>query len=101
MSVLSHDLRDPFNVVLNISKLLLDSNRTMEPKKINQLVQAIYSTGKSTYDHLDNLLGWLRISGTEIPADLQDVELASLIETVTNTLQPVATSKDVKLALSA
>jgi GAF domain-containing protein len=38
MSVLSHDLRDPFNVVLNISKLLLDSNRTMEPKKINQLV---------------------------------------------------------------
>jgi signal transduction histidine kinase len=100
MSVLSHDLRDPFNVVLNISQILLDNKRAMEPAKTRQLIEAIYSTGKSTYDHLDNLLSWLRISGTEIPTDLQAVELAGLIETITDMLQPVATSKNVKLELS-
>jgi len=100
MSVLSHDLRDPFSMILNISQLLLDNNRTMDAAKTRQLTEAIYTTGKSTYDHLDNLLSWLRISSTEIPIDPQTVDLASLIETVTGMLQPVATSKNVKLALS-
>ncbi len=70
------------------------------PEKINHMAQAIYSTGKSTYDHLDNLLSWLRISGTEIPADLRDVELASLIDPIADMLQPVVNSKSLKLELT-
>ena len=100
MSVLSHDLRNPFNIILNFSKLMLDNNQTMAPEKINHMVQTIYNTGKSTYDQLDNLLSWLLISGTEIPTDLRDVELVSLVETITDMLQPVAMSKNVKLELT-
>ena len=45
-------------------------------------------------------MGWLRLSGTEIPANLKDVELAILLGTVTDMLQPVAMGKNVKWDLS-
>ncbi len=60
LSILGHDLKNPFNSVLGFSNLIIDQWESLDDKERFQITNEIYSSVQSIYELLDNLLIWSR-----------------------------------------
>jgi len=58
-SIIAHDLRNPFNVILNYLNLL-KMNDDLDHDQRKEYIEQIDKSAKSTYKLLDNLLLWAR-----------------------------------------
>lgn len=58
LSILGHDLKNPFNSVLGFSNLIIDQWESLEEKERFHIINEIYSSVQSIYELLDNLLIW-------------------------------------------
>ncbi len=84
LSIIAHDLRNPFSVLITFSKLIMDSIDEFSKVDILTYMKSFYQTSKQGYALLDNLLKWSKsqTGKTEIkPEKLNMYELAE--ETVT------------------
>jgi PAS domain S-box-containing protein len=61
-SIISHDLRSPFNSIIGFSEMLYYEPNAFSKAEIKEMVESIYKTSQETYDLLNNLLEW---SGTQ------------------------------------
>ena len=100
-SIISHDLRGPFNTVLGNAQLLANKVDTWPKEEIRDVTEDIYKGAKSAYNLLDNLLTWSRMQRedgmkvTPEPIALREL----LLETIT-ILKPTATQKEIELNLT-
>lgn len=60
LSIIGHDLKNPFNSVLGLSNLIIDQWSTMDDEERFQITNAINSSSQNIYELLDNLLIWSR-----------------------------------------
>ena len=65
-SIISHDLKNPFNVILGMSELLIQNIEKYPKEKIKEFVEHIYNTSKKTYELLENLLEWSKLQRGKI-----------------------------------
>ncbi|MBA7575371.1 Adaptive-response sensory-kinase SasA [subsurface metagenome] len=61
-SIISHDLRSPFNSIIGFSEILFNETEAFSKTEIKEMAESIYKTGRETYNLLNNLLEW---SGTQ------------------------------------
>jgi len=61
ISIIAHDLRNPFNVLLGLTQLLEDDLPNLTPDDIHKMVTALRGTTLSVYNLLENLLEWALI----------------------------------------
>lgn len=61
MSVISHDLRSPFNAILGITGILSRDATKMEPQDVQKMVDALQRSSINVYRLLQNLLEWAQI----------------------------------------
>lgn len=59
-SIIAHDLRNPFNNILNFSDLLYNNYYKYDDAKRKQFLEFIYLSSKRLYQLLENLLQWSR-----------------------------------------
>jgi len=59
-SIISHDLKNPFNSILGLSDLLVRKGHRIEAEKVKKFHQSIYTTARHAYELLSNLLQWSR-----------------------------------------
>lgn len=57
-SILAHDLRNPFNVIIGFSDLLLKDYCNLDKAEIFYLISQIHTSSTKTNELLDNLLNW-------------------------------------------
>jgi len=60
-SIISHDLRSPFNSIIGFSKLLVQNSAKYDTEHVKKIAGNINITANETYLMLDNLLKWSRI----------------------------------------
>lgn len=60
LSIIAHDLKNPFNSIMGFSDLLLNNLDDYDQEKIRRFVSIIYQSAKHTLELLDNLLIWTR-----------------------------------------
>lgn len=96
-SIVSHDLRSPFNVVLGSTKLMLNEFGNLTGDDLQMLIQGVYNSAQITYNLLENLLDWARMQMDGIEYQPGQVDLRKLIENTTRLLGEVATRKNVHL----
>lgn len=90
-SVIAHDLKTPFNGLISVTGLLLESISDMKRENIREFLEIINENSKQTLNLLENLLEWAR-SQSEIlqiyPAScpLQDISILCIqgIETTSS-----------------
>ncbi len=58
ISIIAHDLRNPFNVLLGLTHLLDEDLPNLTPDDIHKMVTALRGTTLSVYNLLENLLEW-------------------------------------------
>ncbi|OQY59647.1 MAG: hypothetical protein B6245_05585 [Desulfobacteraceae bacterium 4572_88] len=60
-SIIAHDLKNPFNSLLVLSKLLLNNFDGFDDEKKKEFIQVIYDTSDHGRNLLENLLDWSRM----------------------------------------
>jgi len=86
-SVISHDLRSPFNVLLGFSKILADPEERMEAGERDKITVLLHQTAENTYRLLENLLDWSRAQQGLLTVDIQVVDVGLVVVDVIKLLQ--------------
>jgi len=97
LSIIAHDLRNPFSVLITFSKLLLDTYDDFSKKDTIKYLKTFYQTSKSGFNLLDNLLKWSKSQSGIINFEPKEIDLHILSEETITLLSSQARSKNISL----
>ncbi len=96
-SVISHDLRSPFNSLLGFLQILLDDYDSFDDKEKKEMLVMVYQQGNNTYSLLENLLQWSLAQRGLIRYDPGTHDLFELAENEINFLESRAIKKNITI----
>lgn len=65
-SILAHDLRSPFSGFLGLTKVLVDSFKSLGTNELYEILNALKISASSLYELLDSLLDWLMVESGRV-----------------------------------
>jgi two-component system sensor histidine kinase/response regulator len=80
LSIIAHDLKTPFNALLNLSSLLANNDTQLSAEKRKKLSQLILQTSDSGYHLLENLLDLSRSQTGRIQVTPATLDLKEIVE---------------------
>ncbi|MBI1880782.1 MAG: hybrid sensor histidine kinase/response regulator [Chloroflexi bacterium] len=100
-SIISHDLRSPFNVLLGNAQLLVERIDKLSQHDIQDMTQGIYNGSKAVYNLLENLLMWAQLQREGgIKYSPEPIELRALADETLAVLVQTAAHKEIELSNS-
>lgn len=98
-SIVSHDLKSPFNAFLGITDLMLmNFEDDFENKEYFQLrLQLLNDLAHNLYDLTENLLNWAKLNSNAIEPKYREIPIDSLIQKQVNVLRPIWQKKRITL----
>lgn len=98
-SIVSHDLRTPFNGLMGnaqLMQMILDEGETHNGE-LKELADTIYYSAKSAHQLLENLLTWSMLQRGVLQPKLEAFDVKQLVEASIELLTPSAQQKEIKL----
>ncbi len=99
LSVIAHDLRDPFNILIGYSDLILEKFDTLSKEDIRKYVMAMNNSSNNGFNLLKNLLDWSRAESDKITYTPEKINLSQIIDFIAQALQYAAQNKNIKIIL--
>ncbi len=96
-SIISHDLKNPIGNILLITDLLNSSLKDQDSTSQLELVELIGSQAKETLTLLETLLEWARSQTGQIQYHPQLLDLNTIIDPVTESLNATALMKNITI----
>ena len=96
-SIIAHDLKSPFNVILGYADLLSNEYDDFDDTERKQYISEINRSSKSTYTLLENLLTWARTQIGRIKITKETFNLKELINMSIEPYTPNARKKNIQL----
>ncbi|NNF98864.1 MAG: response regulator [Desulfobacteraceae bacterium] len=96
-SIFSHDLRNPFSVLMTTAEVLLMNLDRQNKDKIRKKAQVIFDAAKSTLNLLDNLLTWSRIQRGHMKFLPDRANLQSIVGNTYKLFAENAAKKEIQL----
>ena len=96
-SVVAHDLRNPFNGLLNLSQIIYDEYDELSPEELKSFVKDIYDSARSLFTITENLLEWSRINLENLQIHKEKVHLLDIIQQTQEMLKLPLEAKRIKL----
>ena len=78
-SLISHDLRSPFNSLLGFSEILTNEYESLTTEEIKEYIRAIYDSSKNLYGMTNNLLQYSRFQTGKIDFNPENLNLKKVI----------------------
>lgn len=97
ISILAHDLRSPFTILLGMSELLIENIGEYETAEIEDHLNLIKKSAEDTFALLEDLLKWIRAQSGKIPFSPQNISLAVTCHDILETPASIARSKDITI----
>jgi len=97
LTILAHDLKNPFNSLMGLSELLSKNMRKYDMANTENLINIIHRTAKRTYHLLEDLLLWATSQSGKLPFNPQKVSMASICDGIMQDLQLQADNKTISL----
>ena len=94
-SIISHDLRSPFNTILGFCDLLLMKAKTNDYKGMESYASIIRNSSQNTLNLLTNLLDWSRSQTNRIALNPEHFEMGSLINEIIDFFYETANQKQI------
>jgi PAS domain S-box-containing protein len=101
ISILSHDLKSPFNNILGLSEILTEDIRKLDAAEIEDIANEINKSARSTYNLLEDILLWARTQQGKIPFKPQILNFRDICKNILETLIPNADAKNIAINCSA
>ena len=96
-SIVSHDLRTPFNGLMGNAQLLLLEIEDLNLPEIEGMANDIFKSAQSAYRLLENLLSWSHLEGGRMETRAQVVDLDAVIRTTMDLLEQTAVHKNITI----
>ncbi|MFC2152245.1 response regulator, partial [Bacteroidota bacterium] len=96
-SIIAHDLRNPFNVILGYSDILLDDINTMELTDVRKSIEDINNCTKKACELLQNLLDWSMTQLEGIKYTPINTSLNIIVEKTITLLYNIAQLKNIQV----
>ncbi len=93
ISIIAHDLKNPFNTIIGFSDLLHTEFDTLTPEERKLAIENTHKSALSAYSLLEQLLNWARLQTGAFQLDLTTIDLSGLMDDVMNLLQTAASLK--------
>ncbi len=99
LSVLSHELRTPLNSMLGWVRMLRTG--TLDEERTRQAVEVIERNTRLQNNLIEDLLDVSRIISGKMRIEIEEVDLAAIVKNSSETLRPLAESKNILFEFSA
>lgn len=96
-SIISHDLRSPFNTILGFGELLLSSYSELTDDERKNMISQLYKTSNQTYYLVENMLNWARIQTRNIKYEPKKINLKEFFDWKFDLYEKIAESKGIAL----
>jgi signal transduction histidine kinase len=96
-SIIAHDLRNPFNVLLNFSQILYEEYNSLDNEQIKRLIELMYNNSITTFRLLQNLLTWSSLQRNKIGYNPEKIVINNLFIENIDLSELIADEKDIKL----
>lgn len=98
-SILAHDLRNPFNILLGFSGLLLENFRDYSQEDIETQLKFINKTAQDTFNLLEDLLLWSKSQSNRINFKPENLKFRDICDEVITNLYPMISNKNIKIKI--
>ncbi|PTR16581.1 signal transduction histidine kinase [Nitrosospira sp. Nsp2] len=95
LATLSHELRTPLNAILGWSQLILSGN--MKEDDTHRGLETIERNARAQNKLIEDLLEMSSIISGKVRLDMQQLDVASLVDTAVESVRPTAQAKGVTL----
>ncbi len=99
-SIIAHDLRSPFNTILNSCYLLSESRQILTEHEIDKIINTLNKTTKITFDLLEKLLKWSMTQQGIIKFEPQSQDLVLFVKEEIEILKQQALQKEIEIELA-
>ena len=96
-SIIAHDLKNPFSVLLGFSDLLAQNLDDYDVQNVKEMISAIHQTSYQTYQLLEDLLLWSRSQLGKLSFNPEGVSLYEACQSVFELLEPLAQQKQIHI----
>ncbi|MCF8304585.1 MAG: hypothetical protein K9I94_15025 [Bacteroidales bacterium] len=97
LSVISHDLKNPFNSLMGFTNLLRNEYDDYSDEEKRKMIRILDNTLQNTYELLENLLAWASSQYGNLTLKKSDIDLGEIAEEVIRQHENLATDKKIKL----
>lgn len=97
LSIITHDLKNPFNTLLGFSKLLLKNHNKYDETKREHLIQLIYESSKRGNELLQNLIHWSHSQTGRLKFNPIVLNLQNIVDSVIYELKTTAEKKKIQI----
>jgi signal transduction histidine kinase len=98
ISILGHDLKNPFNSILGFSEILLDEIDSLNKEEIKDIAKNINKSAKITNNLLEDILMWARSQQGKITFEKQQLNFADICGNIVEILKPSAYAKGITIS---
>ena len=97
LSILAHDLKNPFNAIVGFSDLLCSSYTELDDETKLELIKDIQHSAKLNFNLLEKMLEWSMSQSDQIPYKPQNLDLHSIINESSSFASYQANKKNIKI----
>ncbi len=94
-SIIAHDLKGPFSVLIGISDLIIDNIEYYDKQKIKSLIISLNLAANNTFKLLQNLLEWSQVQRGKIKPELMELNLKDILSSANSLFSDMAKNKKV------
>lgn len=97
ISILAHDLRNPFNSLLGLSNLLVSERNQMDEEEVENCIHTINQVSLQTYNLLEDLLMWYKSQAGRLPFEPKVFYAGDVCREVMDNLKIIASAKSITI----
>lgn len=97
LSIIAHDLKNPFNAIVGFSDLLCSSYSDLDDDTKLDLIKDIQHSAKLNFNLLEKMLEWAMSQSDQIPFKPQNLDLQKIINDSSSFASYQASQKNIKI----
>jgi len=94
-SIIAHDLRGPFNGMVELTRLMSDESTGLSKEDLQDLSGKLSTSAKSTFNLLENLLNWAKMNQGMLSFNPTLIPLKSFARKHLEAMQEMANNKEI------
>ncbi|MBN1820559.1 MAG: hypothetical protein JW833_07575 [Prolixibacteraceae bacterium] len=96
-SIIAHDLKNPFNIILGYTDLLIENFENYDKKSLNVILTDLKESGENAYALLENLLNWSRAQRGTIDFLPEKLSVSEFLPSIIAEVNSVAKKKNITI----